>query len=124
MTLIVKDIKEPDTVNITAHNPYGNYSFTIELQYIDEDEELREEIMWIVIIALAVVIIIGLIVVYIKQKRSVKTLKTTKTAIKDGNQQSLLTDQYQDEYINRTSVDPNSIRGTIDLGLTDSLLEK
>lgn len=80
--------------------------------------------MWIVIIALAVVIIIGLIVVYIKQKRSVKTLKTTKTAIKDGNQQSLLTDQYQDEYINRTSVDPNSIRGTIDLGLTDSLLEK
>lgn len=39
VTLVVKDITEQDTVNITAHNPYGNYSFTIELKYIDEDEE-------------------------------------------------------------------------------------
>jgi len=29
VTLLVKDITEQDTVNITAHNPYGNYTFTI-----------------------------------------------------------------------------------------------
>lgn len=81
--------------------------------------------MWIVIVVLAVIIVIGIIGVYIKQKRSVKTQKSTKSVIKSGNQQSLLTveDQYRDEYINRTSADPNSIRGTVDLGLTDSLLQ-
>jgi heme/copper-type cytochrome/quinol oxidase subunit 2 len=88
---VVKDITEQDTVNITAHNPYGNYSFTIELKYIDIDEEKREEIMWIVIVVLAVIIIIGIIVVYFKQKNSAKTQKSTKPVFKDGNQQSLLT---------------------------------
>lgn len=38
VTLTVKDITEPDMVNITAHNPYNNFTFTIELKYIDEDE--------------------------------------------------------------------------------------
>lgn len=47
--------------------------------------------MWIVIVVLAVIIVIGIIGVYIKQKRSVKAQKSTKPAIKSGNQQSLLT---------------------------------
>jgi hypothetical protein len=38
ITLTVNHITEPDTVNITAHNPYSNFSFVIELNYIDEDE--------------------------------------------------------------------------------------
>ncbi len=38
VTLEVKDITEPDIVNITAHNPYNNFTFLIEMKYIDEDE--------------------------------------------------------------------------------------
>lgn len=121
--MTVNHITEPDTVNITAHNPYSNFSFVIELNYIDEDEEKRESIIWIVIIVIAVVMIISLLVVYCKQRH---TAKGFKSALRDQNQESLITveDRYKDEYINRTSADPESIRGTIDLGLTDSLLEK
>lgn len=35
VTLEVKDITEPDTVNITAHNPYNNFTFVIDMKYID-----------------------------------------------------------------------------------------
>ena len=47
--------------------------------------------MWIVIVVLAVIIVIGVIVVYFKQKRSIKAQRSTKSVIKAGNQQSLLT---------------------------------
>lgn len=83
--------------------------------------------MFIVIIALAIIIVIGIIVIYIKQKRdAAKNKSSLKPLLKNGNQESLITveDKYKEEYINRTSVDPNSVRGTIDLGLSDSLLEK
>lgn len=73
--------------------------------------------------------IIGLFVVYCKGKRQAgiiaKNSKRTTAPIAD-NQASLITveDKYRDDYINRTSVDPESIRGTIDLGLGESLLIK
>ena len=71
--------------------------------------------------------IIGLFVVYCKGKSQARIIaknsKRTTAPIAD-NQASLITveDKYRDDYINRTSVDPESIRGTIDLGLGESLL--
>ena len=93
------------------------------MKYIDEDEEEREEIIWIVIIVIAVVMVISLTTVYCKQKiAAVKNKKSLRTE----NQESLITveDKYKEEYINRTSVDPESQRGTVDYGLSDSLLGK
>lgn len=83
ITLIVKDIREPDVVNITAYNPFNNFSFLIEMKYIDEDEELREEIMWIVILSISAVMIISLIIVFIKQRLDAGKKKKS---IKFGNQ--------------------------------------
>ena len=71
--------------------------------------------------------IFGLFIVYCRGKSNAK--KTDKESKRTGapvpeNQQSLIIveDKYREDYINRTSVDPESIRGTIDLGLGDSLL--
>lgn len=82
--------------------------------------------MWIVIIGLAGLIIISLIFVWAKQKRTAMMNDIVALAGTSANQPSLLTleDNYKENYINRTSVDPNSVRGTIDLGLTESLLQK
>ncbi len=71
--------------------------------------------------------IFGLFIVYCRgksnAKRNDKESKRTGAPVPE-NQQSLITveDKYREDYINRTSVDPESIRGTIDLGLGDSLL--
>lgn len=75
------------------------------------------------IIAIAAVMVVSLIVVYCKQKISAVKGKKSRKA---QNQESLLTveERYKDEYINRTSVDPESQRGTVDYGLSDSLLGK
>ncbi len=80
--------------------------------------------MWIVIIALATLMVLSITAVYVKQKRAAG--KNRNVINRERTVDSLITveDKYQEEYINRTSADPNSIRGTIDLGLTDSLLEK
>lgn len=75
------------------------------------------------IIGIAAFMIISLIIVYIKQK---VTAVKAKKGSKPENMESLITveDKYKEEYINRSSVDPESQRGTVDYGMSDSLLGK
>ncbi len=75
------------------------------------------------IIGIAAFMIISLLIVYIKQK---VTAVKAKKASRPENKESLITveDKYKEEYINRSSVDPESQRGTVDYGMSDSLLGK
>ena len=97
------------------------------MQYIDETEEEKIEIIWYVIVGIGAFMILSLIVVYAKQKnqasKSIKSFKKASVPISTGKE-SLITveDNFKEDYINRTSVDPDSVRNTVDYGLTDSLL--
>jgi hypothetical protein len=69
--------------------------------------------------------VIALLIVYIRQKKAnrIQGRIVERPSIAENNQ-SLITveDKFKEDYINRTSVDPESIRGTVDFGLTASLL--
>lgn len=72
--------------------------------------------MWVIIMIIGFLMIIGLIVVWSRQK---------KTESRDSIKDSLLTvaSGYQD-HINRSSVDPNSVRGTVDYSNEEKLDSK
>lgn len=105
--------KTQEEVQITAQNPFTNYTFSINLDfYKDPEEEKKEEILWLIIVGVGAIMIIGLIVAFAKQQRRLKeeTLQE--------NKQTLLTvdDDFKNNYIdiNRSSVDPNSVRGSVE----------
>lgn len=70
LTLKVVDLAKPENITIIAHNPYTNFSFTIEVNIVDETIEGRKETIWIVILVIGVIMIITLITVYAKQSKT------------------------------------------------------
>lgn len=60
-----------DTVYISAINPYSNYTFAIDLTFEkDKDDDKEKDYLWLGIIGIGVVMIIGLLIAYCKQRRS------------------------------------------------------
>ena len=87
-----------------------NFVFVIQLSFTyDEDDVNKVEIIWIIILVIGFLMIIGLIFVWSKQ---------SKAAPRDSVEikQSLLTVQpeFKSHFINRSSADPESVRGTVD----------
>lgn len=65
-----------DTITVTALNPYSNYSFTIDVSFTKEpDDDSKKNYLWIGIVAVGVVMVIGLIIAYCRQRQSAKTLQ-------------------------------------------------
>jgi hypothetical protein len=62
-------------VQIVAENIYSNFTFDIDLSFWkdkddDDDDKTKKEILWIGIIAIAAVMIIGLLIAWCKQKKT------------------------------------------------------
>lgn len=99
-------------MHITALNVYSNYTFDIELNFEkDQDDGEKKSFLWIIIIVVASTMILGLLIAWVKQR------KTHVEQVSEENKQTLLTveDEYKNNYIdiNRTSVDPGSVRDSI-----------
>jgi hypothetical protein len=113
VTLVIKNRTNPkDTIKITASNPYTNYSFVIDIDFHkDRNDDNDPEYLWIGIICIAGVMIIGIIIVFCRQSSEKHHHHQP-----DDLKETLITqepDRDQDG-INRSSVDPGSIRGSID----------
>ena len=89
---------------------YLNFTYDVELSFDKGSLDTKTEIVWIVIIAIGLLMIVGLIVVWRRQSGD-------KTESRNSMQESLLTvePEFKSAYINRSSVDPGSIRGTVDM---------
>jgi hypothetical protein len=78
ITLQIRDLsKNQEEVQVTAQNPYTNFTFPVNLDFYkdkndDEDEKKKEEILWIVIVAIGGIMIIGLIIAFARQQRRLK----------------------------------------------------
>lgn len=76
----------------------------------DDDKEHKTEIIWIIILVIGFVVIVGLIFAWSRQNKN--SVSRDSATIKE----SLLTvePEFKTNYINRSSVDPESVRGTVD----------
>ena len=120
LTLNVRELDiAQEEVQIVAMNPYTNFTFQVNLDFHkdkddDEDDEQkkREEILWIAIIAIAAIMIVGLIIAWAKQS------KTLREQALRQNKETLLTvdDEFHNNYLglNRSSLDPQSVRESIE----------
>jgi hypothetical protein len=101
--------KQVENVTILALNPYTNFTFFIELDFTKSDDEaLKEEILWILIVIIGAAMILGLIIVFARQSREQKT-KVEQNKIEEV---LIVHDEFKNSYqdINRSSVDPDSVR--------------
>ena len=57
-------------MTITAMNHYNNFNFTVELNLEGAQEGARLEIIWIIILIIGLLMIIGLVIIWIKQNKS------------------------------------------------------
>jgi hypothetical protein len=118
ITLQIRGLsKSQEEVQVTAQNPYTNFTFAINLDFYkdkndDEEEKKKEEILWLIIVGVGGIMIIGLIIAFARQQRRLK-----EEALQE-NKQTLLTvdDDFKNNYIdiNRSSADPMSIRGSVE----------
>lgn len=109
---------EGENITIIAQNHYTNVSFLVEFKFNfdkdddddDDDKGHKTEIIWIVILVIGFVVIVGLIFAWSRQNKN--ATQRDSTAIKE----SLLTvePEFKPNYINRSSADPDSVRGTVD----------
>ena len=73
VTLSIKGRTTPnDTILVTALNPFSNYSFIIDVDFTKEEdkEEEEREILGIVIIGIGVIMILGVLIAFCRQKGS------------------------------------------------------
>lgn len=121
LTLNVQELSvAKEEVQIVALNPYTNFTFNVNLDFHkdkdDDDEEekekKKEEILWIAIVAIGAIMVIGLIIAFAKQS------KTLREQAERESKETLLTvdDEFHNNYLglNRSSADPESVRGSID----------
>ncbi len=122
ISIIVNEFTKPnETLHITALNVYSNYTFDINLNFWKEnDDNEKKSFLWIIIIVVASIMILGLITAWVKQRRS------RVEQVSEENKHSLLTvdDEFKNNYIdiNRTSVDPGSVRESIETGLPEPVI--
>ena len=62
------NVTQPVNVSIKAMNGYSNFTFEIEVDL--EIDELKTDIVWGVIMLIGLLMIIGLVVVYVKQNKA------------------------------------------------------
>lgn len=87
------------------------FKFNFDKDDDDDDGKTTEtEIIWIIILVIGFVVIVGLIFAWSRQKKEPENRDST--AIKE----SLLTvePEFKNNFINRSSADPDSVRGTVD----------
>lgn len=89
-----------------------NITFMVEFlfNFPDDDIETRVEIIWIIVLVIGFIVVVGLIFVWSRQSKV-----ESRDSIDPANTQSLLTvdAEFKSNYINRSSADPESVRGTI-----------
>jgi predicted histidine transporter YuiF (NhaC family) len=105
--------KQVENVTILALNPYTNFTFFIELDFTKSDDEaLKEEILWILIVIIGAAMILGLIIVFAKQSREHRT-EVEQNKIEEV---LIVHDEFKNSYqdINRSSADPDSVRDSIE----------
>ena len=111
VTLTIKDRKTAkDTIYVTALNPYTNYTFMIDIDFTKDIDEKKEEILWIAIIVIGFVMIIGILIAYCRQRRDHHHHHQ-----QEELRETLVTQEEEiGQNINRSSVDPHSIRGSVE----------
>lgn len=111
LKIVVKNappVIESENITIIAENHYTNLSFIVELKFTQGATPLETEIIWIIILVIGFIMIIGLVCVWSRQSK--------KTEVRDSIKESLLTvdAEFKANFINRSSVDPESVRGTVE----------
>ena len=75
ITVFIRNLsKENETIHVTASNVYSNFTFDIDLSFFkdkdDDDIKEKKSILWIVVIGIAAVMIVGLLIAFVKQRKS------------------------------------------------------
>lgn len=110
-----------DTVYISAVNPYSNYTFAIDLTFEkDKDDDKEKDYLWLGIIGIGVVMIIGLLIAYCKQRRSHD--KHHHHHRHDLAETLITTNERESVNINRSSADPESARGSVEPDVTTAVI--
>ncbi len=72
ITLSIQGMTTPnDTITISAVNPYSNYSFMVDIDFWkdkDDDDKGGKNYLWVVIIGIAVFMIVGIVIAYVRQR--------------------------------------------------------
>lgn len=104
-----------DTILVSALNPYSNYSFFIDVSFTkepDDDGDKSKNYLWIGIVAIGVLMIIGLVIVFCRQRAAHDKMHHHHRV--DLAESLITVEERNSTNLNRSSVDPGSVRGSVE----------